>query len=94
MSKPPPLLHPAAAISTALARQKELQTATGQRWIQEAIANGRARHAGGMPFEEKMAQLTATLANQFAESARLQRQIESNLAALGFKLDSHEDRDE
>jgi type I restriction enzyme M protein len=37
----------------------------------------------GEPFEEKMARLTATLREQFAESARLERIIEENLRRLG-----------
>jgi type I restriction enzyme M protein len=38
----------------------------------------------GEPFEEKMARLTATLQEQFAESARLEQVIRDNLARLGF----------
>ena len=34
----------------------------------------------GEPFEEKMARLTTTLQEQFAESNRLQEQIKQNLA--------------
>ena len=40
----------------------------------------------GIPFEEKMAELTATLSEQFAESATLEKEIRKNLAALGFEL--------
>lgn len=36
------------------------------------------------PFEEKMKRLTATLEEQFAESARLERMIRGNLMGLGF----------
>jgi type I restriction enzyme M protein len=35
------------------------------------------------PFEEKMARLTRTLEEQFAESARLERMIRENLKRLG-----------
>jgi len=70
----------------AVAREKELKTTSGRRWIKDAIANGRARQAGGIPFEEKMAELTATLSEQFAESATLEKEIRKNLAALGFEL--------
>lgn len=38
----------------------------------------------GEPFEEKMARLTATLREQFAESARLEARIKENLAKLGY----------
>lgn len=38
----------------------------------------------GEPFEEKMARLTATLQEQFAESARLEAIIKKNLAKLGY----------
>jgi type I restriction enzyme M protein len=37
-----------------------------------------------MPFEERMEQLTSTLKNQFAESAKLEKKILQNLASLGF----------
>jgi type I restriction enzyme M protein len=40
----------------------------------------------GEPFEEKMARLTATLHEQFAESARLEQVIHDNLARLGYEL--------
>jgi type I restriction enzyme M protein len=36
----------------------------------------------GEPFEEKMARLTATLQEQFAESARLEQVIQDNLFAM------------
>lgn len=38
----------------------------------------------GEPFEEKMARLTATLREQFAESARLEQVITENLRRLGY----------
>jgi type I restriction enzyme M protein len=37
------------------------------------------------PFEEKMARLTATLQEQFAESARLEQVIRENLSRLGYE---------
>ncbi len=40
----------------------------------------------GEPFEEKIARLTAELAAQFAESARLEEQIRRNLRHLGYEL--------
>jgi type I restriction enzyme M protein len=40
----------------------------------------------GIPFEEKMKQLTAELAGQFAESAKLDDAIKKNLEGLGYGL--------
>ncbi len=38
----------------------------------------------GIPFEEKMAELSATLYDQFKESAKLEATIKKNLEALGY----------
>jgi type I restriction enzyme M protein len=40
----------------------------------------------GEPFEDKMARLTATLNEQFGESAKLETAIRENLARLGYGL--------
>jgi type I restriction enzyme M protein len=40
----------------------------------------------GEVFADKMARLTAQLAEQFAESAKLEVEIKTNLAGLGFRL--------
>ena len=40
----------------------------------------------GIPFAEKMATLTSELADQFAESAKLEKAIRKNMKALGFEL--------
>lgn len=40
----------------------------------------------GEAFADKMARLTAQLAEQFAESAKLENEIKKNLAGLGYKL--------
>jgi len=40
----------------------------------------------GIPFAEKMAELTATLKEQLADSAQLEQQIKDNLAGLGYEL--------
>ncbi|BBL92437.1 site-specific DNA-methyltransferase type I modification (plasmid) [Vibrio rotiferianus] len=40
----------------------------------------------GVPFDEKMATLTAKLSEQFAESATLEAEIKKNLAGLGYEL--------
>ena len=38
------------------------------------------------PFEEKMRRLTATLNEQFAESARLEKEIRANLRSVGYHV--------
>jgi len=38
----------------------------------------------GVPFEEKMAELTATLYEQFEEAHRLEAEIKKNLEVLGY----------
>lgn len=43
----------------------------------------------GEPFEEKMKRLTGRLAEQFAESALLEKTIRTNLDRLGFKVPSY-----
>ncbi len=68
----------------AVAREQELKTTAGRRWLKQAIAEGRARQAGGEPFEQKMKRLTATLREQQAEAARLDAAIAANLKELGF----------
>ena len=40
----------------------------------------------GIPFADKMAMLAGELADQFAESARLEKNIRTNMKALGFEL--------
>ena len=40
----------------------------------------------GEPFEEKMKRLTATLQQQFQESAKLEQAIRANLKGLGFEI--------
>ena len=39
----------------------------------------------GEPFADKMQRLTAQLAEQFAESAKLEEEIRTNLAGLGYE---------
>jgi len=68
----------------AIAREKELKTTSGRRWIKEAVAEGRARQAGGIPFEEKMTGLSASLYKQFAEADQLEAVIKKNLEVLGY----------
>ncbi|MBX6765114.1 MAG: N-6 DNA methylase, partial [Rubrobacteraceae bacterium] len=45
-----------------------------------------AQEDDGEPFEEKMRRLTATLAEQFAESARLEKEIRENLRSIGYHV--------
>ena len=45
-----------------------------------------AQEDDGEPFDQKMARLTATLSDQFAESDRLEAAIRQNLAGLGYPL--------
>ena len=40
----------------------------------------------GIPFADKMAMLTSELADQFAESTKLQKAIRKNMKSLGFEL--------
>lgn len=40
----------------------------------------------GIPFEEKMAKLTSTLAEQFAKEEEMNTEIKKQLAKIGFKL--------
>ena len=40
----------------------------------------------GIPFEEKMAKLTSTLAEQFAKEEEMNAEIKKQLAKIGFKL--------
>jgi predicted GIY-YIG superfamily endonuclease len=68
----------------AVAREQELKTTAGRRWLKQAIAEGRARQAGGEPFEEKMKRLAATLREQQAEAAKLDAAIAANLKELGY----------
>jgi hypothetical protein len=67
-----------------VAREQELKTTAGRRWLKETIAEGRARQAGGELFDKKMRRLVATLNEQFAESEKLETQIRRNLKELGY----------
>ncbi|CAN5920034.1 hypothetical protein BH24BAC1_BH24BAC1_32860 [soil metagenome] len=43
-----------------------------------------AEEDDGVPFGEKMQALTADLARQFEEAARLEKRIRENLEGIGF----------
>jgi len=68
----------------AVAREQELKTTAGRRWLKKVIAEGRARQAGGEPFEEKMKRFTETLRQQQAEAAKLDAAIGVNLKEMGY----------
>lgn len=70
----------------AVNREKELKTGFGRKWLQREIAAGRARQAGGIPFEEKIAGLTKTLAEQMKEEKKLDEEIKKQLKNVGFNL--------
>ncbi|HPN31158.1 MAG TPA: GIY-YIG nuclease family protein [bacterium] len=70
----------------AVEREKELKTTSGRRWLKDEIEAGRARQAGGIPFDEKMNALTAKLAEQFSKSSELEKTIKVNLKSLGYKI--------
>lgn len=40
----------------------------------------------GIPFEEKMAELTTTLSKQFSKSNKLEEEIKKNLKSIGFEV--------
>lgn len=40
----------------------------------------------GIPFEEKMQTLTATLAEQFAKRSELEKTIRKNLKGIGYEF--------
>jgi type I restriction enzyme M protein len=54
---------------------------TPGRYIEQATVE-----ADSEPFEEKMQRLTAKLAEQFAESARLEAEIRTNLKGRGYEI--------
>jgi len=68
----------------AVAREKQLKTTSGRRWLKQAIAEGRARQAGGEPFEEKMARLTGELREHSTRSEKLDKLIWANLEEIGY----------
>ena len=59
---------------------------TGVQTCALPILGAAAQEEDGEAFEDKMARLTATLGDQFTESARLEAAIRKNLAGLGFPL--------
>ena len=40
----------------------------------------------GIPFDEKMKNITSDLSRQFEESHRLEEKIKSNLKAIGYEI--------
>ena len=41
----------------------------------------------GIPFEDKIKELTSELAKQMVEGRRLDEEIKKNLAGIGFKVE-------
>ena len=87
--KHPPIYIPHHEVvdsrEAAVAREKELKTTSGRRWIKEQIAKGTARQAGGIPFEDKMGSLTQLLKEQMSQSEQLDAAIQENLKLLGYE---------
>ncbi len=48
------------------------------------------RYVGAEAFADKMARPTEQLAEQFAESAKLEAEIKKNLAGLGYSMATHQ----
>ena len=67
-------------------REKELKTGFGRKWLKREIESGRARQAGGIPFEEKIAKLTTDLSRQMAEEKRLDEEIKKQLKNIGIRM--------
>jgi hypothetical protein len=55
----------------------------GRGFLARKNTKGKYETGARLGFEEKMAQLTATLEEQFAESARLEARIRENFERLG-----------
>lgn len=70
----------------AVAREKELKTTFGRRWIKEQVENGTARQAGGIPFQEKVDTLTSRLREQMNQAQELDLEIKTQLAKIGIEL--------
>ena len=68
----------------AVKREQELKTGFGRKWLEREIEAGRARQAGGIPFEEKMKKLTTELKQYFEEGKKLEERILNNLKNLGY----------
>jgi len=75
-----------ASREEAVAREQSLKTTSGRRWLKEEITAGRARQAGGIPFDDKMNALTAKLAEQFAKGNELEITIRKNLKSIGYEF--------
>lgn len=74
-----------ASRQEATARQKGLKKTAGRNCLKRAIVEGRTRHAGGVPFAEKMACLSALWRKQRAEAARPDAAMTKNLDKQGYE---------
>ena len=70
----------------AVSREKELKTTSGRRYIKQLIKDGKARQAGGIPFEDKMADMTAELKSQMKREEQMNENIKVQLEKIGFSL--------
>ena len=70
----------------AVKREQELKTGFGRKWLKREIEAGRARQAGGIPFEEKMEKLTKELSEQMKQEKELDEEIKKQLSNIGFNL--------
>ena len=68
----------------SIAREKELKTTSGRRWIMQASAEYLTQQAGSVPFKEKMTGLSATLCEQFAEADQLEAANKKDLEVLDY----------
>jgi len=50
------------------------------------IKDGKARQAGGIPFEDKMADMTAELKSQMKREEQMNENIKVQLEKIGFSL--------
>lgn len=65
--------------------------AGGQAALPEPGAAPRTEQAqdDGEPFDGKITRLAAEISQQFAESAKLEKEIRKNLASLDFPMEDH-----
>ncbi len=66
-----------------------MKTTSGRRWIKEQIASGKARQAGGIPYEEKVAAISENLKDYFEKSIQLQQRIKTSLVKIGIEIKIH-----
>ena len=65
----------------SVTQRREIGQAANQ--LKKEIEDGRARQAGGVPFEKKMQTLSVELKNAFGHGKELEERIIGNLKKLG-----------